>query len=446
MTRAAIATLLIGVVLAPLNSTMISVALVPISDDLGVNPGTVMWLVVSLYLSSGVAQPLAGVLVDRIGSRIVFICGLALVALAGLLPVVGHHFVIIVFARILLGFGLVVAYPAALAYVRNHAHQTGTVVPPATLAVISTASLATAAVGPVVGGVLVTHFGWVATFWVNTPLAGLGMVCAAFFLRGAGAKASQPMDRGWTLDVIGLTLFTIAITCLSAVLLSADVPVIVFVLISVSAGIGFIFWERKTVHPFIDVRLLLKNGPLTRTYGRLLLTFVGTYTITYALSQWLQYRAGMGALEAGLMLLPMAVTAAIVTILVSRSERVFSSLVVAAVCSLAGGLALSMIASTTPKWAIIACVATFGVTHGLGAVSNQLALYRFAPAEVIGAAAGLSRSAVSMSALATSAFIAVAFPASPTDAGLHFLGLVVSGCAVLVLVLLAFDRSLRLSE
>jgi predicted MFS family arabinose efflux permease len=99
--------------------------------------------------------------------------------------------------------------------------------------------------------------------------------------------------------------------------------------------------------------------------------------------------------------------------------------------------------ASSPLWLLLLAAAFFGVPQGLASVSNQQALYRQAPPAQLGTASGLSRTAVYLGSILSSAAIGLAFPHTPTDAGLHGLGIaiaVVVGCAALLALL---DPALR---
>src|SRR5258707_11341968 len=77
------APLCLGSMLNPVNSTMISTALVAIARDFQATVAETGLLIGGLYITSAIAQPTMGRLADRLGARRVFLAGLYLVALAG---------------------------------------------------------------------------------------------------------------------------------------------------------------------------------------------------------------------------------------------------------------------------------------------------------------------------------------------------------------------------
>ncbi|MBK0296675.1 MFS transporter, partial [Bacillus sp. S34] len=77
--------------------------LAPISRDLGIGSAQAIWLVAALYLASAIAQPTMGKLADRFGPKKVFLTGLVIVGVAGVVPEVLTGFGGAVFARVLIG-------------------------------------------------------------------------------------------------------------------------------------------------------------------------------------------------------------------------------------------------------------------------------------------------------------------------------------------------------
>src|ERR1700735_2630148 len=94
-----VAPLALGAVLNPINSTMISTALVPIATDFHASVAEAGWLIAGLYLASAIAQPVMGRLADLFGPRRIYLIALLLVALAGLLGLLAPSLNSLVVAR-----------------------------------------------------------------------------------------------------------------------------------------------------------------------------------------------------------------------------------------------------------------------------------------------------------------------------------------------------------
>lgn len=384
---------LLGPALNSVNTTMIAVALVPISRATGAAASDVIWLVTALYLVSAVAQPVLGRIVDRYGPRGPYIAGMAVAAVAGLVPLVFPTFAGALASRVAVGIGTSAAYPAAMAAVKDRSELAGREPPRALFSALSVSSLVSAAVGPVLGGVLVESFGWQSIFVVNTPYAVVAVACAL---------AGLPADRVRT---------------------PPRDPA-----------------ARRPRSPVL--RVLAARPGLVRTYARMFLVHMCIYLVIYGITPWMQAAAGYTADAAGWMQLPAVVLAGAAAALVSRVRGVRVPLVVAAAVPVAGGLLLTAVTAAAPVWALLGVIALFGPPQGLAAVSNQVVLHRQAPAGRMGAVAGLSRTAVQVGAIAAAGVIGPVFGAVPTDAGLHVLGWTIAGLGAAALLLTAADPAL----
>lgn len=437
--------MLVGPLLNPINTTMVSVALTPISRDLGIGAAQAIWLVAALYLASAIAQPTMGKLADRFGPKKVFLTGLVIVGIAGVVPEVLTGFGGAVFARVLIGIGTSSAYPAALTTLRQHSARIGKPTPPLVLGALSITSLVSAAAGPPLGGALIAAFGWHAIFLVNVPLAVFGIVVATLWLPSDRLRprddAELPVLQA--LDPLGMVLMTGTVSALLVFLLDLSAGLWWLLAVAVVLLVALVAWELRAVRPFVDVRLLARNGALSRTYGRLFLTYLLAYTMTYGFSQWVQDVAGYPSDVAGYIQLPAAIVAGVASFVVARKTAIRGPLVVAALVPILGGVLLLFLHTGSPVVLLALTPALFGVPQALASVSNQAALYRLVPAEYIGTAAGLSRTAVYIGAIAASSLIGGVFGQAPTTPDLHVLAWVILGVAVLLTLLTLADRRLR---
>ncbi|SFL31646.1 Major Facilitator Superfamily protein [Geodermatophilus ruber] len=431
-----------GAVLNPVNSTMIATALAPIGREFAVGAGATAWLVSVMYVASAVGQPVAGRLADQFGPRRVFLAGGLLVAVAGLIGALAPTFGWLVAARVVVGLGTGAAYPAAVAMVREQADRLGVPTPARALGLLNTASLVTLTVGPPLGGVLVDTVGWRAVFAINAPL---GLLVTALGLRYL--PRSRPRARtlpAWrVLDLPGVALFGGAVVLLMLVLTTLPAPPWPVVLGLAGCLLALVLTELRSRSPFLDVRMLAGNPPLVVTYLRVVLTFLVVYGVLFGVTPWLQEGRGLSASAAGFVLLGMSAVGTVASLFAVRGPRPFWPLFVPALGLLAGSLSLTVLDAGTPV-AVLACVAAvFGLPNGMGQVANQVMVYRAAPAEQVGAATGLSRTAQYTGAMIATSLTGLAYAHGVDDAGLHVLGWAFTAVgAVLVTVTLA-DRSLR---
>lgn len=440
--------LLIGPMLNPMNSTMIAVALVPISQSLHIPTSKTMWLVIILYVVAAVFQPVLGTIADLKGPKKVFVAGLVITIVAGFLPMLSGSFTTAMVSRTLLGIGTSSAYPCAMKLLRDRSTASKRQTPPLLLSALSVSSLVTTAIGPVIGGALIVAMGWQAIFYVNVPLAGTTLVLAILWLPTDRDRPNPPTAKSvWqAIDLVGIGLFTLSIISFLVLLLLPSWSLSWLGIVAVISSIGFVKWELGRDRPFIDIRLLASNRALLRTYIRLLLTFSILYLFVTSLSQWLQTPFGWNAQEAGFAQVPIALVAAIASACVARSSRIRSPLLFAALAPLATGLTFAFVSVHSPVGVVIAGMMAIGIPQGLGSLSNQAALYRQAPAEQIGNAAGLSRTSIYLGAILSSSYISVISGAALSDKEMNMIGWLIVGLSMVILLLTVTDPDLTKAD
>ncbi|MEY9873043.1 MFS family permease [Streptacidiphilus sp. MAP12-33] len=437
---AMMAPLLLGVALNPVNSTMIATALVAIGHAFGVGVAQTAWLVASLYLASAVGQPTMGRLADLIGPRLVFLGGLVVVLAAGLVGALAPAFGWLIASRVLLGIGTSAAYPSAMAMLRTESRRAGVEAPRRVLGRLSLASLASAAVGPVLGGALAATLGWRAVFAVNIPAAVAGLVLA---WRWAPADPQRAADRGRiSLDPPGLLLFAATIATTMLFLMNLAHPNWLLLVLAALLGTALVRWELRADQPFLDLRLLGRSPGLTRTFVRSGLTYLVLYCMLYGFSQWLQESHGLSAFHAGLIALPMSATAAVFSLLGARTRTLRAPLLALTVLLGIGSALLLVLDAGTPIVVLVLVSTVFGVGQGLASSSNQAAVYAQAPAEGTGSSAGLQRTSIYLGAILSSSVLALLFGSRATDVGLHGIAVVMGVLSAALLLLTLADRAL----
>ena len=232
-TGLAVAGLSLGTALNPLNSSMIAVALVVLRADFGLDVATVTWVITSFYLTSAAGQPLMGRLADRFGPRRLFMLGMALVAVTCALAPFAPNFAVLCVARAVMALGTAAAYPSAVVMVGALAKQAN-VKSTRPLGRIQMANTSAAAVGPVVGGLLVGFVGWEALFLLNVPLALAAILLVRRFAPADGARergsASELLRDS---DIPGILAFI------------GSMVLVMMALLNVAAGLPLVAARRR---------------------------------------------------------------------------------------------------------------------------------------------------------------------------------------------------------
>ncbi|WP_329022120.1 MFS transporter [Streptomyces sp. NBC_01423] len=446
--RRLLAPMMTGAALNPVNSSIISVSLVPIGAAFGAPPSETAWLISALYLATAIGQPVMGRLIDLFGPRRLFLTGAALTGVAGVVGMLAPGLGVLIGARVLLGFGTCAGYPAAMYLIRSEARRTGEKSPAAVLTALAVTTQTIAVVGPSLGGLLVGVGGWRATLAVNIPLALLGLYLGARRIPALpGTARTDGRHPLRSLDLPGMGLFAVALLCLLLFLMDIGSGAWYLLVLTVAAGAGFAWRELRTEEPFIDVRVLGGNLPLVATYGRALLCYIVTYAFLYGFTQWTEQGRGLSASQAGLVQLPLFATAIVVSTLTGRRQAVRGKLLVGAVGQVAACALLLLLSDGSPVWMLPAVMIVLGVPQGLNSLALQNAVYHQADAERIGSSAGLLRTFGYLGAITASAANGAFFGQRADTGGLHHLAWFMLAASVLFLVLTVIDRSLRqLSE
>ncbi|MGX1853046.1 MFS transporter [Streptomyces sp. NPDC055299] len=435
--------LLTGSAINAVNTSLIATALVPIAAAVHVSVGRTAVLVSALYLASAIAQPMGGKLAEEFGPRRVFLAGVLIVLVGGIVGGVGQDLTALVVARVLIGVGSSAVYPSAMLLIRRRAEAAGLDAPPGgVLGGLMIAGAATSALGLPIGGVLVDAWGWRTTFFINLPFALLALVMAFFWI-----PADLPTEGSRTLreivvrlDVAGIVGFGGAVAALLVFLMGLPDPDWIALGLAVVVGVGLVCWELRASRPFFDVRLLSTNLALTRTYLRFAVASLCVYTVLYGLTQWLQAGRSMSSKEAGLLLLPMSALSALLARPISKRNLVRMPLIVAAVSCLAASAGVLALTASTPIAWIVAITLVFGITLGTTISANQTTLYTQVGADQMGTAAGLFRTFGSLGSIASSALISIAFHTHVNDHRLHVIALIMVTVSVLGLAIVITDR------
>jgi MFS family permease len=390
-----------------------------------------------------VCQPLMGRLADQFGARRLFIGGLVVMGTASALAPLAPDFGWLLVVRLVQAAATSTAYPSALILVRAAAGSAGGsgagAGPPArALAVLSVAASGSAALGPVLGGLLIAVAGWEAVFLVNVPVTLLGIVLATRVLRGVPVERRRRIGLR-EVDLLGIALFSgLLVALIFAVLSLADEPLWWLVPVVAALGVLLVLRERAVAEPFLDVRGLVANRALSTVLvqqGGINLIF---YCIFFGMPIWLENVRGFDPAMVGLLVLPTTVLSIIVTPITARAIRRHGStgtrllglglMVVAA-------SALQLLGDHTQVALLLGIAVLLGVPNGVNNISLQTALYSAAPAGRMGASAGLFQTFRYLGAIAATSVLGVILEQNLSTEGLHDVGLLMTGVAVVLFVL-----------
>ncbi|MEU1375437.1 MFS transporter [Streptomyces triculaminicus] len=437
--------MVLGSVLNPVNSSIISVSLVAIGVAFGAPPSQTVWLVSALYVATAIGQPMMGRLIELYGPRPLFLTGAALTGLAGLVGVLAPSLWVLVLARVILGFGTCAGYPASMYLLRSEADRTGRSSPAGVLSVLAIANQTVIVIGPALGGLLIHLGGWRTTFAINIPLAlGCLIVGMIWLPKTTAPRETRSGLAGLAgLDLPGMVLFAAMLVSLLLFLMNPQAGHWYLLVITAVLAAAFGVRELRTAQPFLDIRTLAGNRPLLASYARGLLIAMVANCFLYGFPQWLEEDRGLDPTTAGLVMLPMSATAIAVSAIAGRRAEIRGKLLAGSAAQLAACALLLAIRPSAPLWLLPAAACAIGIPYGLNNLAIQNAVYHQADPQRIGSSAGLLRTFSYLGAIGstvgTSAFLT---PGSGTT-GLHHLAWFMLAASALFLLITVADRTLR---
>ncbi|MFC4125171.1 MDR family MFS transporter [Nocardia rhizosphaerae] len=297
------ATVVLGMLMAALDQTIVSAALPSIVADLG-SAGHMAWVVTAYLLAEAVATVLAGKLGDLFGRKLLFqVSGLIFIvgsALAGLAPGMG----VLIVARGIQGIGaggLMVTSMALIADtipLRERGKYQGA---------LGAVFGITTVVGPTLGGLFTDHASWRWCFYVNVPLAILMIAMAARTLPKLRSVA-RPV-----IDYLGIGLVALGV---SALILGLEFggneypwgswQIIGLFVLAVLLLIAFVRVENRAVAPMLPMRLFGSRVFTVSSVLSFIVGFAMLGSMTY-LPAYLQYVDGATATVSGVRTLPLVV-------------------------------------------------------------------------------------------------------------------------------------------
>ncbi|GAB2735734.1 DHA2 family efflux MFS transporter permease subunit [Amycolatopsis magusensis] len=174
-----------------LNETILSVALRDLTVDLGVSTTTVQWLTSGFLLTMAVVIPTTGFLLERFTPRQVLLASLSLFSAGTLLSGLAPGFEVLLAGRVVQACGTAMMLPLLMTSVMR-------LVPPerrgATMGTITIVIAVAPAIGPTVGGAVLSALDWRWMFWIVLPLAVAALVIGAIWFRLDGEPRKVPLD------------------------------------------------------------------------------------------------------------------------------------------------------------------------------------------------------------------------------------------------------------
>ena len=292
---------IIGSSMVMIDSTIVNVALHAIAEDLGTKQG-IEWVATSYLLAVCIAQPMMGWVADRVGRKALFISSLFMFTLTSIGCALSPNLAVLIGFRFLQGLSGGVVTPLGTTMVLElfprelHTKAMG---------VAAMSYMMTPALGPSLGGLLVTKVSWHWMFLINVPIGIVLVVVSLSKIPEFGHREVRRFDfKGWLCGSAGLSLFVLALMQGNSWgWRSASV------LLPVAAGVvllaTFVAIEFKVPNPMLELRIIREHTFRFAMLAMLFMTMAQYGRIIYVPLQ-LESLRDFTPLKVGVMLIPAA--------------------------------------------------------------------------------------------------------------------------------------------
>lgn len=378
----------LGGVLAPLNSTMIAVALPELRADFAISHGEIGWLVSAYLIAMAVAQPAGGRLSDQLGRARVFRAGLVAFLISSLAATFAPTFAFLVLFRTGQAISGAILLPSGMAMLRETVpvQQLGRV-----NGLYSAVLGFSAAAGPLVGAGLLALGSWRLLFLMNVPIVGLGLVLLAqLSYRDAPREERRALDWQGALLLAGLLVVATFLLGSLRVGHSAAVTAGAATL-GVVLGGSFVRHQFAVATPIVEWRLFRVRSFAAATSSVLLMNLV-MYTTLLSIPFFIREVQGGGSTRSGLLLGAMSILMAAVAPISGRLSdavgRRWPALAGSLLALTASVLILAGLDRDVGFVYLAGSLALLGLGIGMGFGSATTAAIESAPRRLAGSASG----------------------------------------------------------
>jgi EmrB/QacA subfamily drug resistance transporter len=435
----------LGILLNPLNSSMVSVAIPRLQNVFRLDFTAVSWIIFSFYIASAVAQPVMGKASDLFGRRKIFLAGLIVSFVASLLAPLSPNFGWLIVSRVVQSIGTSMVVAVGMAIVRVHITEKQATA----LSILSMFLSGAAAIGPFIGGVLIHWWNWQAIFFINIPF-----VVASFVLAWKMIPKDEPSNsvekgmsiRKWIhiIDVSGILLFTVGLIALLVGILSAKSSghfSLVHVIVGLSGLIlllVFVRHELRTTTPFIPLRTFAKYPAMTWVNVQFMLVNILFYSLFFGIPSYLQMVRHVSEFHTGILMLSLGLCSLVTSPFAGRwidKSGPGPVLLVSAILMTLGSVWIVTFNQTSPVISVCLALAAFGISNGLNTVALQASLFKTSPKEIIGVASGLFNTSRYLGTIFSSLLIGIIMGDTFSFEGFRVLGMILTVIAVSLVVM-----------
>ncbi|TDU82210.1 EmrB/QacA subfamily drug resistance transporter [Kribbella voronezhensis] len=405
----ALAVLCVMQLMIILDGTVVTVALPTIQGDLGFSQAGLAWVMNSYLIAFAGLLLLAGRIGDLIGSKSVFLAGLAVFTAASLLCGLATSAELLIAGRFLQGIGGALASAVILGMIVGLYPAPGEQA--RALGVYGFTSASGASIGLILGGVITQTVGWHWSFLINVPI---GAASLYFAVRLLARTKGLGLGRG--ADVVGAVLVTAGLSLSVYTIVQTAEPTaklprtIVLAIVSVLLLAAFVLRQARAAQPLLSLHIFRKRQ-VTVSNLIVVLLFAAGFGFQFMTALYLQRVLGYDSLQTGLAFLPAPIVGAVMSLSVGPRLTVRFGSRTILLAGLAAFLGAQLILSQAPVGGsyllnVAPALLLVGLGTGVGIPAAIMLAMSGADAADAGLASGLNNTAQQAGAAVGTAVLA----------------------------------------
>jgi DHA2 family multidrug resistance protein-like MFS transporter len=378
----------VALLLIVVDMTVLYAALPRLTADLAASASAKLWIVnIYALIVSGLLLGM-GTLGDRLGHKSLFIAGLVVFGIASLCAAYSPSSAALIVSRALLAVGAAMMMPATLSIIRlAFADENERAV---AIGIWASVAFGGAALGPVVGGLLLEYFWWGSVFLINVPIVLIALPIAIAYIPKGQPNKTRPWDLLGSLQIMaGLVGVTYALKEAG----KRD-PAWGIAFAVLLGGIFFLVLfarrQQRSAHPLIDFSLF-RNTIFASSVAAAIVAAAALLGMELVFTQRLQLVQDMTPLQAGVFILPLSLAAFVAGPLTGRVLPRLGSAFVLSLSLLVSGLGMGayLFLYDAATWVQVICLLVLGAGVGAAMTAASGTIMQSAPADRAGMAASV---------------------------------------------------------
>jgi EmrB/QacA subfamily drug resistance transporter len=370
------AVVVLGSFMSILDTTIVNVAINTLSKDFNTSLATIQWVSTGYMLALATVIPLTGWAADRFGTKRLYMISIGLFLAGSALSGLAWSAHSLIAFRVLQGLGGGMIMPAGMTILSQAAgpQRVGRV-----MGVVGVPMLMGPIIGPILGGWLVDDISWRWIFYVNIPIGAMALAAAARLLPGDRPAAHERLDwLGLLLLSPGLAAFVYGLAETSSSGGVGSPRALIPMLVGAALIATFVVHAARHAWPLIDVKLF-RHRTMSAASATAFLFACAMFGAMFLLPLYYQVVRGESALDAGLLLAPIGLGAAIMMPIAGRltDETGAGRIVLGGlVLVLLGMLGLGQVGAHTSFWFLRGSEFLLGLGMGATMMPAMSAAYQ----------------------------------------------------------------------